>query len=114
MRKDASITLKQVLPTFNGTYICQVRNRPDVHGNNGETVLTVVTKGQIDACCIYGINKMVDENFCMLEEIMLRLSCLFSYNISVSKPETVRLLWSFYAALELMSDCNICAFICCI
>ncbi|XP_013862192.1 myelin protein zero-like protein 2 [Austrofundulus limnaeus] len=45
--KDASITLKQVLPSFNGTYICQVRNRPDVHGSNGETVLTVVTKATV-------------------------------------------------------------------
>ncbi|CAL9685726.1 unnamed protein product [Knipowitschia caucasica] len=44
LRKDASITLHDVLPTFNGTYICQVRNRPDVHGSNGEIMLRVVNK----------------------------------------------------------------------
>ncbi|KAK2881866.1 myelin protein zero-like protein 2b [Channa argus] len=44
MKQDASITLQKVQPSFNGTYICQVRNRPDVHGNNGEIVLRVVNK----------------------------------------------------------------------
>lgn len=44
LRKDASITLQDVPPTFNGTYICQVRNRPDVHGSNGEITLKVVKK----------------------------------------------------------------------
>lgn len=44
LRKDASITLQDVLPTFNGTYICQVRNRPDVHGSNGEITLKVVDR----------------------------------------------------------------------
>ncbi|XP_044079594.1 myelin protein zero-like protein 2b [Siniperca chuatsi] len=44
MRRDASITLHEVRPTFNGTYICQVRNSPDVHGSNGEIVLRVVNK----------------------------------------------------------------------
>lgn len=42
--RDASITLHEVPPTFNGTYICQVRNRPDVHGVNGEINLKVVNK----------------------------------------------------------------------
>ncbi|XP_032432910.1 myelin protein zero-like protein 2b isoform X1 [Xiphophorus hellerii] len=44
MRKDASITLNDVLPTFNGTYICQVVNPPDAHGSTGETILRVVNK----------------------------------------------------------------------
>ncbi|XP_023260399.1 myelin protein zero-like protein 2 [Seriola lalandi dorsalis] len=44
MKRDASITLHEVPPNFNGTFICQVRNRPDVHGSNGETVLKVVNK----------------------------------------------------------------------
>lgn len=44
MRRDASITLHEVPPTYNGTYICQVRNRPDVHGKNGEITLRVVNK----------------------------------------------------------------------
>ncbi|KAM9348909.1 myelin protein zero-like protein 2 [Symphorus nematophorus] len=42
MKNDASITLKQVPPTFSGTYICQVHNRPDVHGRNGEVDLRVI------------------------------------------------------------------------
>lgn len=45
LKRDASITLQQVMPTFNGTYICQVRNRPDVHGTSGEIALRVVDKG---------------------------------------------------------------------
>ncbi|XP_026227456.1 myelin protein zero-like protein 2b [Anabas testudineus] len=44
LKKDASITLQKVQPTFNGTYICQVRNRPDVHGISGEITLKVVDK----------------------------------------------------------------------
>ncbi|XP_056141422.1 myelin protein zero-like protein 2b isoform X1 [Lampris incognitus] len=44
MRNDASITLHEVPPTFNGTYICQVHNKPDVHGRNGEIILKVVNK----------------------------------------------------------------------
>lgn len=44
LRNDASITLQDVHPTFNGTFICQVRNRPDVHGSNGEITLKVVNK----------------------------------------------------------------------
>lgn len=47
MRKDVSITLLEVLPTFNGTYTCQVRNPPDVHGSNGEIVLSVVNKASL-------------------------------------------------------------------
>lgn len=43
-RRDVSITLHGVPPTFNGTFICQVRNRPDVHGSNGEIILKVVDK----------------------------------------------------------------------
>ncbi|CAL8362449.1 unnamed protein product [Lota lota] len=42
--RDASITLQGVPPTFNGTYTCQVRNAPDVHGVNGEIVLKVMDK----------------------------------------------------------------------
>lgn len=44
MRKDASITLKNVNPTFNGTYSCDVKNLPDVLGNIGEINLRVVNK----------------------------------------------------------------------
>uniref|UniRef100_A0A3Q2UXC9 Myelin protein zero-like 2b n=1 Tax=Haplochromis burtoni TaxID=8153 RepID=A0A3Q2UXC9_HAPBU len=44
MRKDASITLQDVNPTFNGTYSCQVRNPPDFQGNIGEINLRVINK----------------------------------------------------------------------
>ncbi|XP_071772716.2 myelin protein zero-like protein 2b [Centroberyx gerrardi] len=44
MRQDASITLHEVPPTFNGTYTCQVHNLPDVHGKSGEIILKVVSK----------------------------------------------------------------------
>lgn len=54
-RKDASITLQEVPPTFNGTYICQVRNRPDVHGSNGEIVLKVVNKVSLSEISILAI-----------------------------------------------------------
>ncbi|KAM7397796.1 hypothetical protein PAMA_005901 [Pampus argenteus] len=46
-RQDVSITLHEVQPNFNGTYICQVRNLPDVHGNNGEIILRVVDKATV-------------------------------------------------------------------
>lgn len=41
--RDASIVLQQVKFTYNGTYICQVKNPPDVHGTVGEIRLRVVT-----------------------------------------------------------------------
>ncbi|XP_034557805.1 myelin protein zero-like protein 2 isoform X2 [Notolabrus celidotus] len=43
MGRDASIILQQVKFTYNGTYICQVKNPPDVHGAVGEIKLRVVT-----------------------------------------------------------------------
>lgn len=43
MGRDASIILRQVKFTYNGTYICQVKNPPDVHGTVGEIRLRVVT-----------------------------------------------------------------------
>lgn len=55
LRKDASITLQDVPPTFNGTYICQVRNPPDVHGSNGEILLKVVNKVSLSEISILAI-----------------------------------------------------------
>ncbi|XP_022616268.1 myelin protein zero-like protein 2 [Seriola dumerili] len=43
MGRDASIIIRQVKFTYNGTYICQVKNPPDVHGTVGEIRLRVVT-----------------------------------------------------------------------
>ncbi|XP_029374787.1 myelin protein zero-like protein 2 [Echeneis naucrates] len=55
LRGDASITLHEVPPTFNGTFTCQVRNRPDVHGSNGEIVLKVVNKATFSEIGILAI-----------------------------------------------------------
>ncbi|KAL6098956.1 mpzl2 [Pungitius sinensis] len=52
MKRDVSITLHEVPPTFNGTYICQVRNLPDVHGSNGEIILKVVNKASFSEIAI--------------------------------------------------------------
>ncbi|XP_070685860.1 myelin protein zero-like protein 2 [Pempheris klunzingeri] len=43
MGRDASIIIQQVKFTYNGTYTCQVKNPPDVHGTVGEIRLRVVT-----------------------------------------------------------------------
>ncbi|CAG6006537.1 unnamed protein product [Menidia menidia] len=41
--RDASIIIREVKFTYNGTYVCQVKNPPDVHGAVGEIRLRVVT-----------------------------------------------------------------------
>uniref|UniRef100_A0AAQ6A3M5 Ig-like domain-containing protein n=1 Tax=Amphiprion ocellaris TaxID=80972 RepID=A0AAQ6A3M5_AMPOC len=43
MGRDASIIIREVKFTYNGTYICQVKNPPDVHGSVGQIKLRVVT-----------------------------------------------------------------------
>ncbi|KAM4628063.1 myelin protein zero-like protein 2 [Polymixia lowei] len=43
MGRDASIIVREVKFTYNGTFSCQVKNPPDVHGNTGEVRLRVVT-----------------------------------------------------------------------
>ncbi|KAF7652067.1 hypothetical protein LDENG_00101860 [Lucifuga dentata] len=43
MGRDASIIIREVKFTYNGTFSCQVRNPPDVHGNTGQIRLRVVT-----------------------------------------------------------------------
>ncbi|XP_030632633.1 myelin protein zero-like protein 2 [Chanos chanos] len=40
--RDASIIIREVKFTYNGTFSCQVKNPPDVHGNVGEVRLRVV------------------------------------------------------------------------
>uniref|UniRef100_A0A8C4DGT1 Ig-like domain-containing protein n=1 Tax=Dicentrarchus labrax TaxID=13489 RepID=A0A8C4DGT1_DICLA len=42
MGRDASIILQQVKFTYNGTYVCQVKNPPDVHGTVGEIRLQLL------------------------------------------------------------------------
>lgn len=43
---DASILVRDVTFSFNGTFSCQVKNPPDVHGNVGEVQLRVVASGK--------------------------------------------------------------------
>ncbi|KAM4547571.1 myelin protein zero-like protein 2 [Fundulus diaphanus] len=54
MRKDASITLHDVQPIFNGTYSCRVTNNPDVHGEIGKTDLRIVNKSSLSELSILG------------------------------------------------------------
>lgn len=49
MGRDASIIIKEVKFTYNGTYTCQVKNPPDAHGALGEIRLLVVTTGKQSA-----------------------------------------------------------------
>ncbi|KAG7483980.1 hypothetical protein MATL_G00043910 [Megalops atlanticus] len=51
-RGDASIMLRDVQFSFNGTYTCQVKNPPDVHGPAGELVLKVVQSASISEIAI--------------------------------------------------------------
>ncbi|XP_062328606.1 myelin protein zero-like protein 2 [Osmerus eperlanus] len=52
MGRDASIVLREVKFTYNGTYVCQVKNPPDVHGNAGEVHLHVVTTASFSEIAI--------------------------------------------------------------
>lgn len=45
MGRDASIIIQEVKFIYNGTFVCQVKNPPDVHGPSGEIRLRVVTTG---------------------------------------------------------------------
>uniref|UniRef100_A0A8C4NN07 Myelin protein zero-like 2b n=1 Tax=Eptatretus burgeri TaxID=7764 RepID=A0A8C4NN07_EPTBU len=61
MRGDASLKLRNVEFTDNGTYTCSVMNPPNIDGNIGEVKLGVVLKGMVQhtmqyflsLCCIY-------------------------------------------------------------
>lgn len=55
MRHDASITLQDAIFSFNGTFTCQVRNLPDVHGINGEVVLRIVSRSTVSEIKILAI-----------------------------------------------------------
>ncbi|XP_048837335.1 myelin protein zero-like protein 2b [Brienomyrus brachyistius] len=52
MRKDASITLRDVKFSYNGTFTCRVTNPPDVHGRAGELRLRVVTSASVSEIAI--------------------------------------------------------------
>uniref|UniRef100_A0A803JAT9 Myelin protein P0 n=1 Tax=Xenopus tropicalis TaxID=8364 RepID=A0A803JAT9_XENTR len=47
MRNDASIVIRNIQSTDNGTYLCQVKNPPDVHVEMGEIQVRVVNKAKL-------------------------------------------------------------------
>ncbi|MFT7803424.1 myelin protein zero-like protein 2 isoform X1 [Arapaima gigas] len=52
MAKDVSITVRDVKFSYNGTFICQVKNPPDVHGLAGEVRLKVVASASYSEIAI--------------------------------------------------------------
>lgn len=56
LKYDGSITLNDVQFSFNGTYTCQVRNPPDVHGFTGEIRLEVVQSGESVGSCSLAVS----------------------------------------------------------
>nr|XP_057936284.1 myelin protein zero-like protein 2 isoform X1 [Doryrhamphus excisus] len=55
MGRDASIIIREVKFTYNGTYMCQVKNPPDVHGAVGEIRLRVVTTASFSELLLLAI-----------------------------------------------------------
>ncbi|XP_060702931.1 myelin protein zero-like protein 2 [Hemiscyllium ocellatum] len=54
-KKDGSITISNLQFTDNGTFLCSVKNPPDVHGVAGEIKLSVVHKVTYSEMMILGI-----------------------------------------------------------
>ncbi|XP_072342406.1 myelin protein zero-like protein 2 isoform X2 [Scyliorhinus torazame] len=54
-RQDASITITELQFTDNGTFVCTVKNPPDVDGASGEIKLSVVHKVTYSEMLILGI-----------------------------------------------------------
>ncbi|XP_064424752.1 myelin protein zero-like protein 2b [Latimeria chalumnae] len=54
-RKDASITIRDLKFTDNGTFYCHVKNPPDVYGTVGEIHLRVVQKVSMSEFYILGV-----------------------------------------------------------
>ncbi|KAJ7990230.1 hypothetical protein DPEC_G00298160 [Dallia pectoralis] len=52
MGRDASIIVRDVKFTYNGTFTCQVKNPPDVYGNVGEVKLTVVSRASFSEIAV--------------------------------------------------------------
>ncbi|KAF4104530.1 hypothetical protein G5714_015517 [Onychostoma macrolepis] len=50
--RDASVVLRRVPFSFNGTFSCEVKNPPDVHGNVGEVRLQVVSTASLSEILI--------------------------------------------------------------
>ncbi|KAG8434538.1 hypothetical protein GDO86_012786 [Hymenochirus boettgeri] len=54
-RKDASILIRNIQPVDNGTYLCLVKNPPDVHGEMGEILVKVVNKEKISEIMVLAL-----------------------------------------------------------
>lgn len=65
MGRDASIIIREVKFSYNGTYVCQVKNPPDVHGTVGEIRLRVVATGQQTEYPPWMFLICVFESFCI-------------------------------------------------
>ncbi|XP_060798200.1 myelin protein zero-like protein 2 [Neoarius graeffei] len=52
---DASILVRDVMFSYNGTFSCQVKNPPDVHGNIGEVQLRVVASAPFSEIVILAV-----------------------------------------------------------
>ncbi|XP_046718996.1 myelin protein zero-like protein 2 isoform X1 [Silurus meridionalis] len=52
---DASILVRDVTFSFNGTFTCQVKNPPDVHGNIGEVKFRVVASAPFSEIVILAV-----------------------------------------------------------
>lgn len=95
LKRDASITLNNVPPTFNGTYICQVRNPPDVHGSNGETILRVVNKGQakplVELCYFVLFSPLFLQLLSLLQHAFRSISA----SVCQNQHSTVIYHWTF-------------------
>ncbi|KAF5896480.1 myelin protein zero-like protein 2, partial [Clarias magur] len=55
LSSDASILVRDVTFNYNGTFSCQVKNPPDVHGNVGEVQLQVVTSAPFSEIVILAV-----------------------------------------------------------
>ncbi|XP_007229633.3 myelin protein zero-like protein 2 [Astyanax mexicanus] len=53
--RDASIVVRNVKFSYNGTFSCHVKNPPDVHGNVGEVRLRVVTSASFSEIVILAV-----------------------------------------------------------
>ncbi|CAN2387872.1 cell-cell adhesion, partial [Pristimantis euphronides] len=54
-RGDGSIIIRDIQPTDNGTYLCQIKNPPDIHGDVGEIVVSVVDRVMFSELMLLGL-----------------------------------------------------------
>lgn len=73
--KDASITIRDVQHTDNGTFTCQVQNFPDdVHGRVGEVKLSVIDKVNISELHLLAI--VIGGAIALIILIVLLVTCI--------------------------------------